>query len=151
MRVISNSQSGTAVKGWKAIVLYTDAQSGSNAQKLLSRIAWQTKSGDAWQTNLWRFDVMANQPVADLALQDAQDAQLVFLSVRSISEPPHWLLSWLEAWAHKRRGRASAIVAWCQHLRGEAPTGGTERLRQFARDHQVAFLCADDYAVQSRD
>lgn len=146
MRSTAASRLDPPVEAWKAVVLYTDAQSGSNAQNLLSRIARNTQSGDAWQTNLWRFDVMSEQPVAAEALRDAKDAQLVFLSAQSISEPPRWLLDWLRAWVDERRGKKSAVAAWCQHSPSATASKGTELLRQFAHDHGLSFLCADDYA-----
>jgi hypothetical protein len=147
MTSTSQSQSGTAARGWKAVVLYTDVISGAEAQKLLSRVAQLTDSGDAWQTSYWRFDVMSEQPVARLALKDAQDAQLVFLSARSISDPPLWLLEWLRAWAQQRRGRTSAVAAWCHHPSKEVRSHRMGPLRELAREQQLTFLCADDFAA----
>lgn len=146
MKSTATDQHETPVEAWKAVVLYTDAQSGTNAQKLLSRVARNTRSGDAWQTNLWRFDVMSEQPVAAQALHDAGDAQLIFLSAQSISEPPGWLLDWLRAWVDKRRGKKSAVAAWCQHSPQTRSSSGVESLRQFARENGLTFLCANDFA-----
>jgi len=134
---------------WKAVVLYTDASTGAKAQHLLSRVAHQTRSEGSWQSSLWRFDVMSETPVAEAALERAVDAQLVLLSAESITEPPQWLLDWLESWADRRQGKDSVVAAWCHHEPHAAPGKGTESLRAFASRHGVSFICADDYREEA--
>ena len=148
MMKLATSKDKATAKDWKAVVLYGDAQSGFNAQKLLSRIARETQSGNSWQTNLWRFDVMSNRPVSDLALKDAQDAQLLFLSPGSVTQPPRWLPGWLRAWARKRRGKASAVAAWCQHPPDGEAREAIELLRQITLEQDMTFLCANDYTAE---
>jgi len=135
----------TTPEPWKAVVLYSDTQSGTAAQHLLSRVANRTESGGAWKTELWRFDVLADPPAADLALKDANDAQLIFLSARAMTEPPAWLFNWLNAWAQGRRDKSAAVAAWCHHGKDQSPPPAMEQLRDFAHQNGLNFLCADDY------
>ena len=129
----------------KAVVLYTDEASGSEAQGLLARVAHRSGAGEAWSTNLWRFDVMAEQPIAACALADAKDAQLIFLSARSIGEPPAWLMEWLHAWASQRTVKSAAVAAWCRHVDSPGTLRGLDCLRNFARERGLTFLCAEEH------
>jgi hypothetical protein len=134
-----------ATEPWKTVLLYGDAESGSSAHHLLTRVATRSASSATWESDLWRFDVMQEKPVAAQALKQAQNADLIMLSANAIEEPPAWLMEWLDEWAVNRTVPDAAVAAWCRHA-GDQPTApGVEKLRQFARAHGLAFLCANDY------
>lgn len=139
------SKPARAAEPWKTVLLYGDAESGSSAHRLLTAVATHSESSATWESDLWRFDVMQEKPVAAQALKRAQDADLIMLSANSIEEPPAWLMEWLGEWAVSRSVPDAAVAAWCRHASDQPATAGVEKLRQFAQAHGLAFLCANDY------
>jgi hypothetical protein len=131
---------------WKAVVLYSERESGKQAAQLLERVAQRAGAPESCESSLWRFDVMENPAVAREALYEARDAHIVLLSAQGIHRPPHWLMEWLEIWAMTRRVREAVLAAWCQAVHARQLRQALVGLRNLAAQHDLDFICADDIA-----
>lgn len=128
----------------KAVVLYSEVESGLRARTLLQRASHRAGWPGTMDNLFWRFDVMSTPSVAREALYRAADADMVLLVAKGMSDPPEWLLEWLEIWAISRRIRDAILAAWCEEHLSQDTVKGIKVLRQLAKRHDLTFLCADD-------
>jgi hypothetical protein len=128
----------------KAVVLYSEFESGVRARALLSRVAHQAGCQGRVQSVFWRFDVMSQPLVAREALYHAADADIVLLAASAVSSPPAWLLEWLEGWAITRRVQDAVLAAWCRGHGGAQSAEGIGTLRKLADRYGLEWLCAEE-------
>lgn len=127
----------------KAVVLYEKLESGISARGLLKRVSDRLPWAKAMESVFWRFDVMSDAAIAREALYRAADADIVLIVARERSQPPEWLLEWLELWALTRRIRDVVLAAWCAGHASPRESTGVGALRELARRHGFDFICAD--------
>jgi hypothetical protein len=132
----------------KAVVLYSEIESGLKAKTLLQRAAQRAGWAGAMEHSFWRFDVMSQPSVAREALYGAADADMVLLVAKGMSKPPEWLLEWLEIWAVTRRIPDAILAAWCEEHVPEDTDKGIKTLRKLADQYALEFLCADEAQLQ---
>jgi hypothetical protein len=133
----------------RAVVLYSEIESGLRARTLLQRASRRAGWAGAMENSFWRFDVMAKPAVAREALYGAVDADMVLLVAKGMSDPPEWLLEWLEIWALSRRIQDAILAAWCEEHLPQRPNRGIANLRKLAQRHGLVFLCADEARAQA--
>jgi len=129
---------------WKAVVLYSELESGKQAAQLLDRVAARAGVAEGCERTLYRFDVMAEAAVAREALYEARDAHIVLLSAQKVDQPPAWLMEWLEMWAMTRHVKEAVLAAWCRALHTNRLQRAIGGLRSLAEQHDLDFICADD-------
>jgi hypothetical protein len=132
---------------WKAVVLYSELDSGKQAAHLLGRVAERAGAPESCDSSLWRFDVMEHPSVAREALYEARDAHIVLVSAQGVDHPPGWLMEWLEMWAMTRHVKNAALAAWCKAAHTGRLRQALGGLRKLAGDHGLDFICADDVAT----
>jgi len=138
-------QDPTSESAVKAVVLYGEFESGIRARALLSRVAQHAGCEERLRSDYWRFDILSRPAVARESLAHAEDADIVLLVSGETSNPPAWLLEWLEAWAVNRQVRDAVLAAWCRgHGRSEPMPEGVAPLRELARRHGLEWLCAEE-------
>ena len=133
----------------KAVVLYSEIESGLKAKTLLHRASQRAGWAGAMEHSFWRFDVMSKPSVAREALYGAVDADMVLLVAKGMSKPPEWLLEWLELWAISRRIPDAILAAWCEEHVPEEANKGIKTLRKLAEQYALEFLCADEAQLQA--
>lgn len=142
-------QESHAKSALKAVVLYSEIESGLKARTLLQRVIDRAGWQGALDNVFWRFDVLSRPNVAREALYGAADADIVLLVAKGISQPPEWLLEWLEIWAISRRTSDAILAAWCHEHAAQEQVEGMKPVRQIAKRHGLKFVCAEQVRVST--
>ena len=123
----------------KAAVIYDDFDFAARAAVLLERVAIRADEAMKWDVKPWRLDVLQEPSLADAALGETADADLIVIALRKTPLLPDELRGWLESWAMKRQTRDTAMMAFCPE-ENAASTPLWRELKEFAERHGLPFL-----------
>jgi len=127
----------------KAAVIYDDFDFAARAAALLERVAVRTDEAMQWNVKPWRLDLLRSSSLADAALDEAADADLIIVALWRTHFLPDELREWLERWAAERQIEDAALMALCpEKIAGPRSLGA--RLKEFAEWRGLPFLgCLD--------
>ena len=123
----------------KAAVIYDDFDFGARAAALLERAAIRADEAMKWNVKPWRLDVLKISSLANAALGETADADLIVVALRKTHSPPDELRGWLESWAMKRQTADAAVMVLCPE-ENAASTPLWRELKEFAERHGLPFL-----------
>jgi hypothetical protein len=123
----------------KAVVIYDDFYFAARAAALLERAAIRTDEAMKWDVKPWRLDVLKEPSLADAALDETADADLIVVAFRKTPSLPDELMGWLESWAMKRQTGDTAMMVFCPE-ENVASTPFLHSLKEFAEWHNLPFL-----------
>ncbi len=86
----------------KALIIYDDLTGATRATAALKRAALRANVGADWDIKPWRTDALKFPSVADRALIEAADADLIVLAGPQAHSLPTWLEDWLRCWVIRR-------------------------------------------------
>ncbi len=127
----------------KATVIYDDFDFATRAAGLLERVAIRLREAMRWDVKPWRLDLLKQSSLAEAAVAEATDADLIVFALSKTHSPPAELTVWLEHWEAHRQIQDPAVMVLS---RGEcaAATPLWHELKQFAERHGLAFLSSHD-------
>jgi hypothetical protein len=123
----------------KAAVIYDDFDFAARAAALLERVAIRADEAMKWDAKPWRLDVLKEPSLADTALDEIADADLMVVALRKTPSLPDELMGWLERWAMKRQTEDTAMMVFCPE-ENAASTSLWHELKEFAEWHSLPFL-----------
>ncbi len=123
----------------KAAVIYDDFDFAARAAALLERVAIRADEAMKWDIKPWRLDVLKEPSLADAALDETADADLIVVALRKTLALPDELMSWLESWAMKQQTEDTAMMMFCWE-KNAASTLLWHELKEFAKWHGLLFL-----------
>jgi len=123
----------------KAAVIYDDFDFAARAAALLERVAIRADEAMKWDVKPWRLDVLKSSSLANAALGETADADLIVVALRQTHSPPDELRGWLESWAMKRQTVDAAVMVLCPE-ENAASTPLWRELKEFAERHGLPFL-----------
>ena len=123
----------------KAAVIYDDFDFAARAAALMERVAIRTDEAMKWDVKPWRLDVLQEPALADDALGETADADLIVVALRKTPSLPDELMGWLESWAMKRQTENTAMMVFCPE-ENAASTPLWHELKEFAEWHSLPFL-----------
>jgi hypothetical protein len=123
----------------KAAVIYDDFDFAARAAALLERAAIRADEVMKWDVKPWRFDILKESSLANTALDETVDADLIVVASCGTHLLPDEVMEWLEHWAARRHLRDVAVMALCPE-ENAGPMSLGERLKQFAEWHGLPFL-----------
>jgi hypothetical protein len=123
----------------KAAVIYDDFDFAARAAALLDRVAIRADEAMKWDVKPWRLDVLKEPSLADDALGETSDADLIVVALRKTPSLPDELMGWLERWAMKRQTENTAMMVFCPE-ENAASTPLWHSLKEFAEWHSLPFL-----------
>jgi len=127
----------------KAAVIYDDFDFAARAAALLERVAIRADEAIKWDVRPWRLDVLKEPSLADAALDETSDADLIVVALRKTPSLPDELTGWLESWATKRQTVDAAMMVFCpEEFFVSTPLG--QSLKEFAEWHSLPFLGSRD-------
>ncbi len=97
----------------KAAVIYDDFDFAARAAALLERVAIRADEAIKWDVKPWRLDVLKEPSLAEAALDETADADLIVIALRKTPSCPDELMGWLESWAIKRQTEDTAMMMFC--------------------------------------
>ena len=123
----------------KAAVIYDDFDFAARAAALLERVAIRADEAMQWDVKPWRLDMLKQSSLANVALDETTDADLIVVALRKTPSLPDELMGWLERWAMKRQTEDTAMMVFCPE-ENAASTPLWRELKGFAEWHSLPFL-----------
>jgi len=129
--------------GWKltlkAAVLYDDFDFAARTAARLERAARGADQALEWEIKPWRLDFLIPSSLAEVALDEISDADLMVVALCQTHVLPDSLLEWLERWARSRRNPDTALMVLCPE-EAAGPRSSWTRLQEFADWHGLPLL-----------
>ena len=123
----------------KAAIIYDDFDFAARTAALLERAAVRSAEAMQWDVKPWRLDLLKPSSLADAALAETADADLIVVTLSKTHLLPDTLLDWLERWAARRQIRDAALMVLCPEETA-GPMSSRERLKEFAVWRGLLFL-----------
>ena len=139
MNAIAKHEKSLSEMTLKAAVIYDDFDFAARAAALLERVAIRADEAMKWDVKPWRLDVLKPSFLANTALGETADADLIVVALRKTPLLADELISWLESWAMKRQTVDAAVMALCPE-ENAASTPLWRELKEFAERHSLPFL-----------
>ena len=102
---------------------------------------------------MWKFEVLGNAKMKEMAVKDAAAADLIIISSHGIGELPVEVKSWIDQW-RARKGNAMALVALVDRPQAESFEQASIRayLQGVARRAGMDFFAQpDDWPDREED
>jgi hypothetical protein len=123
----------------KAAVIYDDFNFAARAAALLERVAIRADEAMKWDIKPWRLAVLQEPTLADAALDETADVDLIVVALRKTPALPDELMCWLDHWALKQQTGDTAMMVFCPD-ESAASTQLWHELKKFAEWHGLFFL-----------
>jgi hypothetical protein len=92
-------------------IIYETVETGKRAKRLSDQLIAEAAAADAFELNLWNFDVLAITEVRNAAASAAAMADLVIFSLSGTSPLPKQAMEWIRMWIWLIDGHKPAVVA----------------------------------------
>jgi hypothetical protein len=96
---------------FRIVIAYEDFDTGTRATMMTKRLAAQLPPEIGLATDAWKFELIGDPHLCELARKSATDANMLIISVTGNSELPADISEWLENWALRERNQPVALVA----------------------------------------
>ena len=123
----------------KAAVIYDDFDFAARSAALLERAGIRSDDAIQWDVKPWRLDLLRPSSLAEVALAETADTDLVVVALSKTHLLPETLLDWLGRWAEGRQVRDAALLVLCPEETA-GPQSSSGRLQEFAAWHGLMFL-----------
>lgn len=138
---------------FNVVIVYEDFAAGKHAKETYDYLVHQLGRDYQFNNQMWKFDVLGNSKLKEMAVKDATEADLIIVSTHGIGELPPEVKSWLDQWL-AQKGHAMALVT----LVDRPQTDGLERssirsyLQALARKAKMDFFAQpDDWPDREED
>ncbi len=123
----------------KAVIIYDDVASAARSVAILRRTLSLANVSAEWNIKPWCVDVLSLPMVADEALLEALDADIMVLAGPRVYSLSPSLNQWLESWGNRRQAADCALVVVREGTDGRdrAPDPA---LSIFAERHDLDFI-----------
>jgi hypothetical protein len=107
------------IPAFKVVIAYEDLSTGRQAKEACNFVA--ENLSHKWQvtSQMWKFELLANRELREMAAEDAAMADLIIVSCHGERELPAGVGAWIELWAGQKGG-AVALVAVLDGAPGQA-------------------------------
>jgi hypothetical protein len=94
---------------FRVVIAYEDFAAGKHAQETYDYLVQRLEGELELDRQMWKFDVLKNLKMRELAVEDAAAADLIIISTHGMGDLPEGVWSWIDRWvAHE--GSAMALV-----------------------------------------
>jgi hypothetical protein len=111
---------------FNVVVAYQDFRTGKEAKKTMDYLGRQLGEDCAFNSQMWKFDVLSMPSLKSMAINDAQEADIIVISCRGDAGLPGEVKAWIELWVGRGQHHI-ALVALCDPA--TATTKGMRELR----------------------
>lgn len=126
----------------KAVVIHDDFDVVGNATTLLDLVSPSEDEAWKWSVKSYQFEQLKGASVAEAALFEATDADLIVLALNHPAVLPSWMVNWLESWAGRRHVEDPAFVVLSGSSAGHRTA--LRELREFADRHALNCIYDDE-------
>ncbi|MDB6021399.1 MAG: hypothetical protein JWQ04_1256, partial [Pedosphaera sp.] len=143
---------------FNVVIVYEDFAAGKHAKETYDYLVHQLGRDYEFNNQMWKFDVLGNAKMQEMAVKDAVLADLIIISTHGIGELPAEVSSWIEHWTIQK-SRAMALVALVDRPADEIKNGPASinaSLQSAARLAQISYFAQpndwpdrdDDFSIQ---
>jgi hypothetical protein len=118
-----------------AIVLYDNEESGRTAERFLNHVIADAGGGIQSSLALWRIDSLPHPDTSPGFFRDLERSTILALALGGGGELPKSVFDWVERWAHRQFGDASALGVF-----GDPGPAAVEELAKTARRFGIEFF-----------
>lgn len=94
---------------FNVVIAYEDFAAGKHAQETYDYLINQLGHDFHFNNQMWKFDILENSKMRELAIKDATESDLIIVSTHGSGELPAGVKSWIESWVQDK-GHAMALV-----------------------------------------
>jgi hypothetical protein len=134
----------------KALIIYDDLTDATRAAAALKRAACRANVIADWDIKPWRTDALKFPSVADKALIEAADADLLVLAGPQAPCLPTWLEEWLRCWVIRRSIEDAALSVLNDESGGVLVVPDAAHLSQFAEDHGLRLVTENEITPEDQ-
>jgi hypothetical protein len=134
----------------KALIIYDDFTGATRATAALKGAAWRANVSADWDIKPWRTDALKLPSVADKALIEAADADLIVLAGPQAHSLPTWLEQWLNCWVIRRNIADAALAVLYDESGGVLVAPDAPHLSQFAEDHGLRLISENETMLEDQ-
>jgi hypothetical protein len=126
---------------FNVVIVYEDFAAGKHAQETYDFLVSQLGRDYIFSNQMWKFDVLGNAKMREMAVKDAEAADLIIISTHGTSELPVEVKSWIDRWTSEK-GHAMALVNLvdCQEGRETDSAELKEYLQNVAKRAKMDFF-----------
>jgi hypothetical protein len=124
----------------KAFIIYDDLDGATRATTALKHAAWSAHVDADWDIKPWRTDALKFRSVAEEALIDAADADLIVFAGPQAHSLPNWLEEWLRCWVVRRDVEDAALAVLHDATDRVLVVPDAPQLSQFAACYGLGFV-----------
>lgn len=143
---------------FNVVIVYEDFAAGKHAKETYDYLVHQLGRDFDFTNQMWKFDVLGNSKMNELAVKDAIMADLIIISTHGKDELPAEVKSWIEHWVTLKSNAMALVYLVDQPSIQEAPEAAATRsyLQDAARRAGIGFFAQpndwpdhdDDYSLQ---
>lgn len=134
----------------KALIIYDDLTGATRATEALKRAAWSANVSADWDIEPWRTDALKFPLVAEMALIEAADADLVVLAGPQTHSLPTWLEEWLRCWVIRRNVDDAALAVLSDKSAGVLVAPDAPPLSQFAEGYGLSLITENEITPEDQ-
>ncbi|EEF62489.1 hypothetical protein [Pedosphaera parvula] len=126
---------------FNVVIAYEDFAAGKHAQETYDFLVSQLGRDYIFSNQMWKFDLLGNSKMKEMAVKDAEAADLIIISSHGTSELPGEVKSWIDQWTSEK-GHAMALVNLvdCPEEGGADSTQLKVYLQSVARKAKMDFF-----------
>src|ERR1700686_3227423 len=94
---------------FNVLIVYEDFAAGEHAKETYDYLVHQLGRDYQFTNQMWKFDILGNFKMREMAVKDALEADLIIVSTHGIGELPAEVKTWLDQWM-AQKGNAMALV-----------------------------------------
>jgi hypothetical protein len=93
------------------VIVYEDAAAATGAMQTWSFLKKQLEPDFELRVSMWKFDLLQNGEMQELAVNDALEANLIIVASHTGTTLPMEIESWVQLWASRKRDDSAALIA----------------------------------------
>ncbi len=129
------------------VIVFEDVATGRRAKYIYDSLASQLGKMFAFEQQTWKFSVLNEQRLRELAARDAAAADIIILACHGDGDLPAEVKSWIDLWAG-RNGGPKALVVLFDGQPGQAQAAIRAYLEAVARQADMDFFAEPEGASQ---
>lgn len=125
------------------VVAYEDFAAGKRAMQIYNRLLHQFVHEYKFKINLWKFDFLRTPKLLKMAVAEAAEADVVFVSAHADGALSEEAKTWLRRWVSRKKNSSTTLVALLEGSNASTVEGSAIRayLRRVAEKAGLNFFC----------
>jgi hypothetical protein len=134
------------------VAAYEDFAAGKRAMQIYNRLLHQFVHEYKFKINLWKFDFLHTPKLLKMAVAEAAEADVVFVSAHADGALSEEVKTWLRRWVSRKKNSSTTLVALLEGKDASTIEGSAIRasLRRVAEKAGINFYCHGSVRTKKR-